>query len=379
MTGLAATTDPPWEEHARTLSLHAATQSLVLLATRLRQGVPADPAATKQALAGAVDRFERELEAAGWDARGVAAASYLLCAWLDEVVAGTPWGGHNGAALLERFHGEAEGGDRVMRLLSRLAERPQENLALLELFHACLSLGLAGPWRGRADAAPALEQLRARVFALLPPRAPALAPPWHPAVKAAPTGPRRRLVVGALIALALGALATYSTAQVLLARRVDLVFAAMHQLSATPGPPPAASAPAVDRLASRLAADMAAGRARVLDETYRSVVSLPAQELFDGDDLHLTTPAAALLARVAGELAGRSGKVVIVGHTDGRDPRTARLPSAWHRSHEWARAVADQLARGLPAERLAVEGAGDLTDPADAGLPARRVDIVYYP
>ena len=58
--------------------------------------------------------------------------------------------GRRRAGLLQRFHGERDGSDRVLRLLSRLAERPHENRALLELFHACLSLGLQGALRSAA-------------------------------------------------------------------------------------------------------------------------------------------------------------------------------------------------------------------------------------
>ena len=76
-----------------------------------------------------------------------------------------------------------------------------------------------------------------------------------------------------------------------------------------------------------------------------------------------------------------NGKIVVTGHTDGRDARTARLPSAWHQSFEWAREAAGGLARTLPLQRLAVEGAADFDDaPAGASAPAlRRVDIVLYP
>ncbi len=70
------------------------------------------------------------------DEASVAAASYVLCAWGDEQF------GAGAAGLLQRFHGEADGGDKLLRLLSRLAEKPREHRALLELFHTCLSLGL---------------------------------------------------------------------------------------------------------------------------------------------------------------------------------------------------------------------------------------------
>ena len=99
--------------------LHAGARTLVALATQLRRAVVTAPEAMKQALSAAVSRFERDLGSAGWDDRGIAAASYILCAWLDEVVADTPWGS-GGAGLLERFHGERDGGERVLKLLSRM-------------------------------------------------------------------------------------------------------------------------------------------------------------------------------------------------------------------------------------------------------------------
>jgi type VI secretion system protein ImpK len=135
------------------------------------------------------------------------------------------------------------------------------------------------------------------------------------------------------------------------------------------------------RLAPLLAADAGAGRIAVRDEAHRSVVSVPAQQLFEGDSTRLSGNGAALLERIGSALSGLPGKIVVTGHTDGKDERTARLPSAWHQSFEWAREAANGLARTLPLQRLAVEGAADFDDaPAGASAPAlRRVDIVLYP
>ena len=84
----------------------------------------------------------------------------MLCAWADEQFEAAPWGAE-GAGLLLCFHGEAHRGDKLLRLLARLAEKPSEHRALLELFHTCLSLGLR--------ASTALdnhdhENLRSRVY-----------------------------------------------------------------------------------------------------------------------------------------------------------------------------------------------------------------------
>lgn len=395
-------------DERRARALHDGARPLIALATQLRQAVVDRPAAMKKALGDAVERFEADLAAAGWDPRGVFAASFLLCAWVDEVVADTPWGG-GGAGLLERFHGESGGSGRVLRLLSRLAEQPQENRALLELFHACLSLGLNGHLRGMPDAAAQLDRLRARVFLALPREQPALAPPWQAAVRPASAGWRRRVVPGALLLLALATLGVYTTSHLLLASQVDEVFASMQRLgpapavvaTAAPGASGAAvsvaAAPPADevaRLAPLLAAEQSTGRLLVRDEAHRSIVSVPATSLFEPDSTQLASGAAPLLARVAIALAAHPGKVLVIGYTDGTDRRSARLPSAWHQSYEWARETANSLGRTLAAERLTVEGAADSEQPVLAAAPAnttantatntpplprRRVDIVLFP
>ena len=115
--------------------------------------------------------------------------------------------------------------------------------------------------------------------------------------------------------------------------------------------------------------------------------SVPATSLFEGDSTQLASGAAPLLARVALALAAHPGKVLVIGHTDGSDRRSARLPSAWHQSYEWARETANGLGRTLAAERLTVEGAADSEVPVLApaasapapALPRRRVDIVLFP
>jgi type VI secretion system protein ImpK len=368
---------PPTDEDLRARALQAAARPLITLATQLRHAIPESPEGVKQGLAAAVDRFERTVGAAGWDERSVAAASYVLCVWVDEVVADTPWGA-GGAGLLERFHGERDGGGRVMQLLSLLAERPRENRALLELFHTCLSLGLTGSLRGSADAAQAHERLRSRVFLALPQPPVALAPPARPAVPPSPPAWRRRLWPGALVALGLVTLAAYTTSQLRLSARVDEVFASMQRIGAGDGrPPPAPPAAApVSRLVPLLAADVSAGRISVRDEAHRSVVSLSAALLFGDGSTQLDAAARPLLDRIAAALATQPGKVLVIGHTDGIDPRTARLPSAWHQSYEWARHTADALTRRLEPQRVAIEGAADLET---GGAPRRRVDIVLYP
>ena len=355
------------DEPSAARALRVQALPLVALIARLRDATPADPAALRRSLAAAVNRFESDARVAGVDEQSIAAASYVLCAWGDEQFGLAPWGA-GGAGLLQQFHGEASGGDRLLRLLARLAEKPREHRALLELFHTCLSLGL----RGRADLDDREhESLRSRVHHALQQVAPvpALVPPWHCAEAAArpPRAPRGALP--AVLLLGVLALAVYSASHLQLAARVDGVLASLQQLmparTATAAPVAGTAPP---RLASRLRDEIDAGRLSVRDEALRSVVvvAVGADALRD---------ASGPLTRVGSALAKLPGKVVVVGYTDGSDAPTARTPSAWHQAMEWARGAADVLRPQVGDARLAVEARVD----AAAGPPLRRVEIVLFP
>ncbi|HSW20386.1 MAG TPA: DotU/TssL family secretion system protein [Ramlibacter sp.] len=355
------------DEPASARALRTQALPLVALMAGLRDATPADPAALCRTLAAEVNRFEAQARAAGVDEPSVAAASYVLCAWGDEQFGAAPWGAE-GAGLLQRFHGEANGGDKLLRLLARLAEKPLEHRALLELFHTCLSLGLCAR---RVLDIREHETLRSRVYLALQQVAPvpALVAPWRCAAAAARPPRPPRIALPAVLLLGVLALGVYSATQLQLAARVDGVLASLQQLvpASTATAVPAADMPtAPPRLASHLKNDIDAGRLSVRDEALRSVAVVNADALGDA-----TGP----LKRLGAALTKLPGKVLVVGYTDGSDPPTARTPSAWHQAMDWARGAAEVLRPQLGDARLAVEARVDPT----TGKPLRRVEIVLFP
>ena len=369
LTVAAPTFDPldGVDDPAAARALRAQALPLVALMAGLQDATPADPAALRRTLAAAVNRFESDARAAGVAEATVAAASYVLCAWGDEQFDAAPWGA-GGAGLLQCFHGEAQGGDKLLRLVTRLAEKPREYRALLELFHTCLSLGLRA--RRVLDNRDH-ENLRSRVHLALQKAAPvpALVAPWQCAAAAASPPQAPRLALPAVLLLGVLALGIYSASQLLLAARVDGVLASLQQIvpAGTAAAVPAAGAPtAPPRLASKLRADIDVGRFSVRDELLRSVVVVNADALGEA-----TGP----LTRLGAALAKLPGKVLVVGYTDGSDPPTARTPSAWHQAMEWARGAAEILRPQLGNARLAVEARVAAT----GGKPLRRVEIVLFP
>lgn len=359
---------PGVDEPPAARALRAQALPLVALMARLRDATPADPAALRRTLAAAVNRFEAEARVSGVDEASVAAASYVLCAWGDEQFGAAPWGA-GGAGLLQRFHGESDGGDKLLRLLARLAQKPREHRALLELIHTCLSLGLRA--RMGLDNREH-EALRSRVHLALQQvtPVPALMAPWHCAAAAASPPRAPRVALPAVLLLGVLALAVYSASQLQLAARVDGVLASLQRL--VPARTAAVStlagtATAPPRLASQLRDDIAAGRLSVRDEALRSVAVIGADALDNANGP---------LTRLGAALAKLPGKVLVVGYTDGSDPPTARTPSAWHQAMEWARGAADALRPQLGDARLAVEARVETTT---AGAPLRRVEIVLFP
>ena len=333
----------------------------------LRDAAPADPAALRRTLSAAVNRFEADARAAGVAEASVAAASYLLCAWGDEQFEAAPWGAE-GAGLLQCFHGEAFAGDKLLRLLARLAEKPLEHRALLELFHTCLSLGLRAS-RGLDNRDH--ENLRSRVHLALQQAAPVppLVAPWHCAAAAASPPRSPRFALPAVLLLGVLALGVYSASQLQLAARVDDVLSSLQQLvpASTARAAPTVGAPtAPPRLASKLRDDIDAGRLSVRDEALRSVVWVNADALGE---------ATGSLKRLGAALTKLPGKVLVVGYTDGSDSPTPRTPSAWHQAMEWARGAAEVLRPQLSDPRLAVEARVEAT----GAKPLRRVEIVLFP
>ena len=360
-------------------ALHRSARPLIALATQLRTAVPAKPAATGATVAEAVETFERELAAAGCDARNVTAASYLLCVWLDEVIAPHAWAAATWQenSLLLRFHSEADGRTRVFQLLDRLIKQPDADRPLLELFHVCLSLGLQGRWQDAAGGARQLAALRTRLAELLrlnpSPLSQPLSSRWQPAVAARRPGHLRRLALAGLMLVGLAGLGVYIGSQWSLARQADQVFGSLQGLErasrldgrtgagATASAPPQPGAPASalrlpGRLANVLAADLQAGSLSVRDEPHRSQVVLAAGTLFQPDTTQVATAPLALLDRVAQALAGQRGRVLVTALAQPDAPRSARLPSAAQLADEWARRVAQVLERRLPAGTVASEG-----------------------
>lgn len=395
---LAAHATAPAPEVARAWAagrnrLLGAASPLLALVSRIRATVSLpDPERLRTQLSDALRAFEADAHAAGVSREHIVGARYLLCTFVDEAAAGTPWGSSGAWArdtLLARFHNEAWGGEKSFQLLTKLAENPAAHRDLLELFYACLSLGFEGRYRVVDNGRAQLETLRERLHALLKQHTPAGDGALSARVAPARTG-RRSWVdatpVWAFCALSLLlALGLYIAYAALLGRDSDPLFSRIAQLRlaapavAAPAPPPAAR----PRLAASLAPEVQRSQLAVREDGLKSVVSIAGDGLFAPGSAQVDARVEPLLRRVGAALREHPGTVLVAGHTDSQPIRTARFPSNWHLSQERAREVARILAESVGPQRVQAEGRADAEPLVAENTPAdrarnRRVEITLF-
>lgn len=364
--------------------LLGAANLLLALVPRLRATAQHDdPPALHRQLLVRVHEFETAARQAGVPRPRLSAARYVLCAFLDEVIAGTPWGvaSWDDHTLIGALHEERWGGEKAFQLLERIEQDVDGHRDVLELFYVCLALGFEGRWRGRPDGAAALLSLRTRLHDQLRPDVRGLVEQgvrrlslqWQPAEL-----PSRSRWTAVPLWLAPVAAAALGLGLVLALQwrsdgDVAPVLAGLHQAAARLRVPLPAAA-AQTRLATVLPAPLAASG--VLQEDARqSRVVLPAEGLFAAGTARLADGQPERLVPLAQALAAQPGQIVVSGHTDGERHASLQFPSNWELSRAWAEAVAQALvAAGLPPDRVRAEARADTEAPA-AGQPARRIEI----
>jgi type VI secretion system protein ImpK len=321
-------------------------------------------------LLGLIGEFEESARASGVSRQQVIAARYLLCTFIDEAIAATPWGANpppGTRGVLQEFHDDESGADKVFELLDRLGADREANAALLELFYMCIALGLQGRYAKAPNGRAELEALAERLFEQVRPEllqsdARTLSQHWAGVARRAPTF----AVVPLWITVVIGAALVLAAVMWLSSRLNRQAESLLHQLHAVQvglvAAPPAGAA-AKPRLAPMLSDDLNAGAIEVVDEPQRSVVTLSADTLFVTGTAQLQAAQHERLQRIARALSGLPGRVEVIGHTDDSPTESLRFPSNWHLSRERAQAVAAALVEaGLPAARVRAEGRAE-TEP----------------
>lgn len=397
--------------------LAAASQLLALVAQLRATTSHTDRPGLHQQLLKLVGDFEEQARASGVSKPQVAAARYLLCTFIDEVIAATPWGADPTDAtrgLLQEFHEDPTGADKVFELLDRLSVDAAANLDLLELFYVCFALGFQGRLAAAPDPRAQVQAVTDRLLELIRPAGRPLGPrslSQHWVGQAVGHGVPLSvlplwIVVAVGAALLLAAVMFMATR---LNRQAEPALQQLHEVRSALRSERTAQAGKA-RLAPLLRDDIAGAGIEVRDELQRSVITLAADRLFVAGTAQFQPGMRELLGRIATQLQlqlnpqpsaqpstqsstqsstqpgvqpGQQGsRIEVIGHSDNQAVQSLRYPSNWHLSREQAGAVAELLVqRGLSAQRLRSEGRADVEPRSSNDTPAarernRRVEIL---
>jgi type VI secretion system protein ImpK len=381
----------------------AGLNPIVTVASPLLNAVPPlraslshpNPAGLRETLAQGIRSFEAKAKALGLASEKIIAARYILCTFLDETVASTPWGSSGvwgKQSLLVMFHNEVWGGEKVFQLMAKLAENPESNRDLLELLYIVLALGFEGRYRVIENGRQQLEQVRERLLLMLRKQRGEyereLSPHWK--------GIENKKGVLALlpmwVVLACGGLlmiGLYLILSIRLHGNSDPVFTNIQTIRAKglPRTPAPASVPSIatakPRLATFLAPEIKAGLVAVADYGDRSVITIKGDGFFEPASATVADRVLPLLVRIGEALNAVPGLVLITGHTDSQKISSARFPSNWDLSQARAGTVQKILSASVRADRITAEGRADGEPVASNGDAAgrarnRRVEITLF-
>lgn len=333
-----------------------------------------------------VEEFEAAMRGKNVRHEHVIGARYVMCTFVDELIAGSAWGAAwSGTSLLVHFHKETWGGEKFFHLLERLQDAPRENRDLLELMYVCLCYGFAGRYLVIDGGMQQHEAIRRKLGDLLRQYRPAaeggLSSWWEGVGKA------RYKVLAAIpvwvVAVLSGVLLllVYLSFSLSLSQASDPVFGEIQSLRVKT----AATSPQIKngRFSRFLEREIREGLVSVADYDDRSVVTILGDSLFDSGSKDILVHGMPVLQRIALELKTFQGSVVVTGHTDNRPIRTLRFPSNWELSKARAEAVGALFIPSIGAQRVEIRGSADAEPVVDNATPEgraknRRVVITVY-
>jgi type VI secretion system protein ImpK len=368
--------------------LVAAANPILAIVPQIRHALRhSDPEALRRNLREGLDAFKREAQAAGIVDETIDAASFALCALLDESAASTPWGtSWTRQGLLQERHGESEGGLKFFAMLEAHMAEPGPHLELIEFLYVCLALGFEGKYRGAQDARQQLVGWRARVRDLLRQQRPlhdgALAGQWR-----GENAPDRKPpgLVGLALAASAAALVLvvlYLTYSFSLGSQSDPVARDIAQLKIAPPAGRVAAGASSPEISKQLADEIARGEIAVADSAGQSTIVIRSDHLFASGAARIEPALEPIVLRIAEALERVPGSIVVTGHTDNVPIRTARFPSNWELSAERAASVVGLMAKKISAAgRMRAEGLADSEPlgPNDSAINRarnRRVAII---
>lgn len=392
-------------EYSAANPIIAAAAPLLMLLGRLRLMVTETRAAPlAEHVAVAIKEFDRKIAETGVPTGDARIAKLALCETADDIIANLPghdrhmWARHS---MVSRFFQTEVSGTAFFEALNKILSNPEPHYDLLELMHACLSLGFEGQYRGVVREDRDLERVRRDVYETLRYfRARAqddISPRWQGLAETTSNMSARPpfwSVAAGTVALLAGC---YFLLRTLITADADAVSEKLLALNPTvpvtieraqhasfePLTEEVRSVTQLERIRVALAKEIAAGGLTVDPRGDFIVVEINNLMLFDSGKAEVKAEFEPIAGSIAAALDPEPGQIRIVGHTDNVKPRrSSAFKSNYDLSVARARAVEKVVAPRIgDPSRIAVEGKGEDEPLAGNETPEgrarnRRVDLM---
>ena len=163
--------DPLFSMRGHSLNpLLDAAQSLFGLVIALRNTETGNADKLYRKVRDQITTIGEEIRLAGYDTTTQLTYRYALCAFIDEAVLSTAWGGGSSwrdRSLPSYHHNETWGGEKFFTVLERMQMDPARYQEVLEFKYMCLCLGFQGKYGAQPDTQEVLNGLIVKLHRIL--------------------------------------------------------------------------------------------------------------------------------------------------------------------------------------------------------------------
>lgn len=375
-------TPPPVQQNRpiAEVSLHSDVNVIVSAATPLLTlGINVrsmshhpDPKALYQQIAENLKTIDLQLKNQGLPKESIITARYIVCAYLDEMVMSTPWGGQSLWAtrnLLMTFHKNNQGGAQFFEIIKLLTQSPAMNLDLIELCYLVLDLGFQGRYRISDTGSIEIASIQDNLYQIISTYRPApikqLSNHWRGAVneKQKRLSGNKSLLITAGLSL-LVAVLIFAGLLVMLNQKSDPIAIKAASVASNLQPivrnnRPIKRTTHLSYIRDQLKHDITQNNLSVDDISGGVRIIVFGSKLFKPSTAQLTTQREITVANIISALKNTPGFIQITGHTDDIPIRTLQFPSNWELSSKRANSIVKLFQTHLPDREIVGEGVAD--------------------
>jgi type VI secretion system protein ImpK len=355
-----------------------------------------DPKALYQQIADQLKTIDLQLKNQGLAKESIITARYIICAYLDEMVMSTPWGGQSLWAtrnLLMTFHKNNQGGAQFFEIIKLLNQSPAMNIDLIELCYLVLELGFQGRYRisetGSLEIASIKDNLHQIITTYRPTPSKQLSNHWQGFVdpEQKSLSGNKTLIITAAISLLMGTL-LFITLLTLINQQSDPIAIKATSVASNIQPivrnnRPIKRTTHLNYIRQQLKHDINQKHLTVEDIAGGVRIIVSGENLFKPSSAQITRQKEIPIANIIATLKNTPGFIQITGHTDDIPIRTLQFPSNWELSSKRADSIVKVFQKHLPDREIVGEGIADSAPLVPNNSKAnrainRRIEINLY-